>query len=104
MNALLAIPVIVPLIAAALTVIAARRPMLQRIVTVAGVSTALAAAIAILVQVDQHGPQANERPVPAVGQVSAAHRPRQQRGDQPVRTALPAGGPPFKPAGRGSGQ
>jgi len=59
-NALLALPVVVPLLAAALTVIAVRLPMVQRLLTFVGVATALGASIAILVQVDRDGPQATQ--------------------------------------------
>ena len=60
MNALLAVPIVVPLLAAALTVIATRVPALQRILTVAGVSVALVASIALLVEVERNGPQATQ--------------------------------------------
>jgi multicomponent Na+:H+ antiporter subunit D len=60
MNALLALPIVVPLLAAALAVVATRLPAVQRALTVAGVAVALAASVAILVQVDRGGPQATQ--------------------------------------------
>jgi multicomponent Na+:H+ antiporter subunit D len=59
-NALLALPVVVPLLAATLTVIAVRLTAVQRALTVVGVATALGASVAILLQVDRHGPQATQ--------------------------------------------
>jgi multicomponent Na+:H+ antiporter subunit D len=59
-DALLAIPIVIPLLAAALAVIATRVPPLQRALTVAGVTVALAAAVALLVEVDRNGPQATQ--------------------------------------------
>jgi multicomponent Na+:H+ antiporter subunit D len=54
-NALLAAPVIVPLTAAAVAVMAARRVPLQRALSVAGVTGALVCAVAVLVTVDRDG-------------------------------------------------
>jgi multicomponent Na+:H+ antiporter subunit D len=58
MRALLPAPVVVPLLFAALTVIAHRSRPLQRVLAIVGVAIALVAAIAILVLVDRDGPQA----------------------------------------------
>jgi multicomponent Na+:H+ antiporter subunit D len=57
-NALLALPVVLPLLAAALSVIAFRHPVLQRGLSLLGVSSALGVAIALLVAVAHDGPQA----------------------------------------------
>ena len=60
MNALLAIPVVIPLLAAALAVIAIRLPTVQRFLSIAGVATALAASVALLIEVERNGPQATQ--------------------------------------------
>ena len=60
MNALLAIPVVIPLLAAALAVIAIRLPTVQRVLSIAGVATALAASVALLIEVERNGPQATQ--------------------------------------------
>ena len=83
MNALLAIPIVVPLLAAALTVIAVRFPAIQRLLTLVGVITALGASIAILVQVDRYGPQATQVggwPVPIGPTRQRCLRPRPKSG------------------------
>jgi len=59
-NALLAIPVVIPLLAAALAVIAIRLPTVQRFLSIAGVATALAASVALLIEVERNGPQATQ--------------------------------------------
>jgi len=59
-NALLAIPVVIPLLAAALAVIAIRLPTVQRVLSIAGVATALAASVALLIEVERNGPQATQ--------------------------------------------
>ena len=60
MNALLAIPIVIPLLAAALAVIAIRLPTVQRVLSIAGVATALAASVALLIEVERNGPQATQ--------------------------------------------
>ncbi len=60
MNAMLALPIVVPLVAAALAVIATRAPVVQRALTLAGVAGALAASVTLLVHVDRDGPQATQ--------------------------------------------
>jgi len=59
-NALLAIPIVIPLLAAALAVIAIRLPTVQRFLSIAGVATALAASVALLIEVERNGPQATQ--------------------------------------------
>jgi len=59
-NALLAIPIVIPLLAAALAVIAIRLPTVQRVLSIAGVATALAASVALLIEVERNGPQATQ--------------------------------------------
>ncbi|WP_406036752.1 Na+/H+ antiporter subunit D [Micromonospora sp. NBC_00898] len=54
--ALVPLPVAVPLLGAALTLILANRPRLQRSVSVVGLATTLAVAVALLVEAYRHGP------------------------------------------------
>ncbi|MEU8298360.1 Na+/H+ antiporter subunit D [Micromonospora sp. NPDC048909] len=56
MNRLVPLPVVVPLLGAALTLLLANRPRLQRSVSVVGLTTTLAVAVALLVQAYRHGP------------------------------------------------
>jgi multicomponent Na+:H+ antiporter subunit D len=58
MRVLLAAPVVVPLLFAALTVLAYRSRNAQRAIALTGVALAVAAAVAILVVVHRDGPQA----------------------------------------------
>ncbi len=58
MRMLLPAPVVVPLLFAALTVLAHRSRPVQRVIGVCGVAVALAAAVSLLVLVDRDGPQA----------------------------------------------
>ena len=58
MRVLLPAPVVIPILFAALAVIAHRSRAAQRILALVGVSIALAAAVAILVVVERDGPQA----------------------------------------------
>ncbi|MCW3842264.1 Na+/H+ antiporter subunit D [Micromonospora yasonensis] len=54
--ALVPLPVVLPLLGAALTLILANRPGLQRSVSVVGLATTLAVAVALLVEAYRHGP------------------------------------------------
>ncbi|PWR17391.1 Na+/H+ antiporter subunit D [Micromonospora sicca] len=54
--ALVPLPVVVPLLGAALTLILANRPRLQRSVSVVGLATTLAVAVTLLVEAYRHGP------------------------------------------------
>jgi multicomponent Na+:H+ antiporter subunit D len=54
--ALVPLPVVVPLLGAALTLILTNRPGLQRSVSVVGLSTTLAVAVVLLVEAYRHGP------------------------------------------------
>ncbi|MFI7429373.1 Na+/H+ antiporter subunit D [Micromonospora sp. NPDC049836] len=54
--ALVPLPVVVPLLGAALTLILANRPRLQRSVSVLGLLTTLVVAVALLVEAYRHGP------------------------------------------------
>ncbi|MFG2055012.1 Na+/H+ antiporter subunit D [Micromonospora sp. NPDC048930] len=54
--ALVPLPVVVPLLGAALTLILANRPGLQRSVSVVGLATTLAVAVVLLVEAYRHGP------------------------------------------------
>ncbi|SCG35916.1 Na+/H+ antiporter subunit D [Micromonospora inositola] len=54
--ALVPLPVVVPLLGAALTLILANRPRLQRSVSVVGLATNLAVAVTLLVEAYRHGP------------------------------------------------
>ncbi|MCM0675977.1 Na+/H+ antiporter subunit D [Micromonospora phytophila] len=56
MSALVPLPVVVPLLGAALTLLLSNRPWLQRSVSVACLCTTLAVAVALLVQAYRHGP------------------------------------------------
>ncbi|MFI6266780.1 Na+/H+ antiporter subunit D [Micromonospora sp. NPDC051006] len=56
MNRLVPLPVVVPLLGAALTLLLANRPRLQRSVSVVGLTTTLAVAVALLLQAYRHGP------------------------------------------------
>ena len=58
MRVLLPAPVVVPLLFAALTVLAHRSRPAQRLIALVGVGLALAAAVAVLVVVHRDGPQA----------------------------------------------
>lgn len=55
-QALVPLPVVVPLLGAALTLLLANRPRLQRDVSVIGLSTSLVVAVVLLVEAYQHGP------------------------------------------------
>lgn len=57
MRVLLPVPVVLPLLFAALTVLAHRSRMAQRAIAITGVTIALAAAVTILVIVERDGPQ-----------------------------------------------
>ncbi|MFC3505151.1 Na+/H+ antiporter subunit D [Micromonospora krabiensis] len=56
MNRLLPLPVVVPLLGAALTLVLGRWPGLQRAISVAGLTTTLAVAGVLLVEAYRHGP------------------------------------------------
>ncbi|MFC0508629.1 Na+/H+ antiporter subunit D [Micromonospora costi] len=56
MNRLLPLPVVVPLLGAALTLVLGRWPRLQRAISVGGLATTLAVAAVLLVQAYRHGP------------------------------------------------
>ncbi|WP_262284568.1 Na+/H+ antiporter subunit D [Micromonospora sp. MA102] len=56
MTALVPLPVVVPLLGAALTLILTNRPRLQRSVSVIGLTTTLAVAVVLLVEAYRHGP------------------------------------------------
>ncbi|SCL57754.1 Na+/H+ antiporter subunit D [Micromonospora chersina] len=56
MSALVPLPVVVPLLGAALTLILTNRPRLQRLVSVIGLTTTLLVAVTLLVQAYRHGP------------------------------------------------
>ena len=58
MSTLIPLPVLIPLIAAALTLFAGRTPRLQRAITLSALSAVLAVSIALLVQTDRTGTQA----------------------------------------------
>ncbi|NBE82030.1 Na+/H+ antiporter subunit D [Micromonospora rubida] len=55
-QALVPLPVVVPLLGAALTLLLANRPRLQRDVSVVGLSTSLVVAVVLLVEAYRHGP------------------------------------------------
>ncbi|PWU51099.1 Na+/H+ antiporter subunit D [Micromonospora globispora] len=55
-RALLPLPVVVPLLGAALTLLLTRRPRLQRSVSVVGLAATLAVAVVLLVEAYRHGP------------------------------------------------
>ena len=57
MNALVPLPVVAVLVAAALSLLAAGRRQVQRVLSIAGVASALAASVALLVAVDRDGVQ-----------------------------------------------
>ena len=54
--ALVPLPVVVPLLGAALTLLLTRRPRLQRSVSVVGLAATLAVAVVLLVEAYRHGP------------------------------------------------
>ncbi|MEH0936793.1 Na+/H+ antiporter subunit D [Micromonospora psammae] len=56
MTQLLALPVVVPLLGAALTLILARSPRVQRTISVVGLATNLVVAVLLLVEAYRHGP------------------------------------------------
>ncbi|WBB70323.1 Na+/H+ antiporter subunit D [Micromonospora sp. WMMD812] len=56
MNRLLPLPVVVPLLGAALTLVLGRWPRLQRGISVVGLATTLAVAALLLVEAYRHGP------------------------------------------------
>ncbi|WP_308194978.1 Na+/H+ antiporter subunit D [Micromonospora sp. R77] len=56
MHGLVPLPVVVPLLGAALTLILANRPRLQRSVSVVGLATTLVVAVLLLVEAYRHGP------------------------------------------------
>ncbi|MGY0006098.1 Na+/H+ antiporter subunit D [Micromonospora sp. I033] len=56
MTALVPLPVVVPLLGAALTLILTSRPGLQRLVSVIGLTTTLVVAVVLLVEAYRHGP------------------------------------------------
>ncbi|MEU1686235.1 Na+/H+ antiporter subunit D [Micromonospora sp. NPDC005707] len=56
MTALVPLPVVVPLLGAALTLILTNRPRLQRSVSVIGLTTTLLVAVVLLVEAYRHGP------------------------------------------------
>nr|WP_225853777.1 Na+/H+ antiporter subunit D [Micromonospora sp. AMSO31t] len=56
MPALVPLPVVVPLLGAALTLILTNRPRLQRSVSVIGLATTLLVAVVLLVEAYRHGP------------------------------------------------
>lgn len=56
MSRLLPLPVVVPLLGAALTLVLGRWPRLQRAISVTGLSTTLVVAAVLLVQAYRHGP------------------------------------------------
>jgi multicomponent Na+:H+ antiporter subunit D len=58
MRVLLPAPVVIPILFAALAVVAHRSRAAQRVIALVGVAIALAAAVAILVVVEREGPQA----------------------------------------------
>jgi len=58
MRILLPLPVVLPLLGAGLSMAAARRRWLQRLIGIAVLTTTTAVSVAILVQVDRHGPAA----------------------------------------------
>ncbi|MFG1812224.1 Na+/H+ antiporter subunit D [Kribbella sp. NPDC049174] len=57
MNALVPLPVILPLLGAGLTLILSRRPALQRAVSTTVLATVVAVAATLVYQTDRHGPQ-----------------------------------------------
>lgn len=56
MRVLLPLPVVLPLLGAGLSMAAARRRWLQRVIGLTVLATTSAVSVAILVQVDRHGP------------------------------------------------
>lgn len=58
MRVLLPLPVVLPLLAAGLSMASARRRWLQRIIGIVTLSSTTAVSVAILVHVDRHGPAA----------------------------------------------
>ncbi|GIJ77126.1 multicomponent Na+:H+ antiporter subunit D [Micromonospora phaseoli] len=56
MSELVPLPVVLPLLGAALTLLLANRPWLQRVVSVGCLSTSLVVAVVLLVQAYRHGP------------------------------------------------
>ncbi|MEU3455444.1 Na+/H+ antiporter subunit D [Micromonospora sp. NPDC006766] len=56
MTALVPLPVVVPLLGAALTLLVGNRPRLQRTISVASLATTLAVAVLLLVEAYRHGP------------------------------------------------
>ncbi len=58
MSTLISLPVLIPLLAAALTLFAGRTPRLQRAITLLALSAVLAVSVALLVQTDRSGTQA----------------------------------------------
>jgi multicomponent Na+:H+ antiporter subunit D len=58
MGRLAPIPTVVPLLAAAIALLFARRPAVQRMISITALSVALATSIALLVRVDDTGPLA----------------------------------------------
>jgi multicomponent Na+:H+ antiporter subunit D len=57
-NALVALPVVLPLVAAGLTLVLVRHPVLQRTVSTVTLSAVVGIAALLVHQADQHGPQA----------------------------------------------
>lgn len=57
MNALVPLPVILPLLGAGLTLMLSRRPGAQRVVSSVILVTVVAVAAILVVQADRHGPQ-----------------------------------------------
>ncbi|WP_313674194.1 Na+/H+ antiporter subunit D [Mycolicibacterium sp.] len=57
MSSLAALPVLIPLLGAALTLIAGRRPQLQRVIALTALGAVLAVCVVLLVQTDRNGIQ-----------------------------------------------
>ncbi|MEO6989781.1 MAG: Na+/H+ antiporter subunit D [Aquihabitans sp.] len=60
MNAILTIPVVLPLLGAAVSILVGRSRRAQRIVAISVLTTVVGTAVALLVEVDRHGPQATQ--------------------------------------------
>ncbi len=58
MNALIGLPVLIPLLGAAVTLFAGRTPRLQRAITVLALTAVLAVCVALLAHTDRHGTRA----------------------------------------------
>lgn len=58
MTALMPLPVLIPLLAAALTLFAGRMPRLQRVIALAALTSVLAVCVALLIDTDRHGTRA----------------------------------------------